>query len=73
MEELSSPTSTMVLMFSGQKGAGRRMETERERNQKRLIESGNLMKQSHTHVVYIPENCVLVSKVFCYIHKLDSL
>ena len=38
MEELSSPASTVALTFSGLKGAGGRAETEREKNQKRLIE-----------------------------------
>ena len=38
MEELSSPASTVALTFSGRKGAGGRAETEREKNQKRLIE-----------------------------------
>ena len=38
MEELSSPSSTAALTFSGRKGAGGRAETEGEKNQKCLIE-----------------------------------
>ena len=37
MEELSSPASTVALTFSGLKGAGGRVETEREKNQKHLV------------------------------------